>query len=434
MLEQLFKYPGVLARHQAAPLADERERYLTHQAAKGLASATLRTLACQLCIVAQALPLSSGANLTCADIERAAERRIPSAQTPHDTDESRARRMKFIRLATAWLQFLGRMQAPVMKVNAFAPQLSAFRAAMLDERGLAVKTIRSYEWFIGQFFDQFGAQHRSLATVTIHDVDTFLTNHGQHWCRVSVATAAKALRAFFRYAEQQQWCCSGIAIAIESPRLFKQETLPTGPDWDVVQRLIEQTDTDQPRDIRDRAILLLLAMYGLRSGEVATLELEQFDWSHQRLTVRRPKQRLMQEYPLVAALGTAVVRYLKEVRPRCSRREVFLTLRAPVRPLSGGALYHLTRQRLARLGYAGPHYGPHTLRYACATHLLTQQLSLKEIGDHLGHRSAYATRIYAKVDLEMKAKALALCGVNDGNHTEQTWTQDDSLMAFLRAL
>jgi integrase/recombinase XerD len=44
-------------------------------------------------------------------------------------------------------------------------------------------------------------------------------------------------------------------------------------------------------------------------------------------------------------------------------------------------------------------YGPHALRHACATHLLEQGLSLKEIGDHLGHRNPDTTRIYTKVDL-----------------------------------
>jgi integrase/recombinase XerD len=46
-----------------------------------------------------------------------------------------------------------------------------------------------------------------------------------------------------------------------------------------------------------------------------------------------------------------------------------------------------------------PRYGPHALRHTCATHLLERGLSLKEIGDYLGHRSPEATRIYAKVDL-----------------------------------
>lgn len=69
-------------------------------------------------------------------------------------------------------------------------------------------------------------------------------------------------------------------------------------------------------------------------------------------------------------------------------------------PVSAGALHHLTRTRLARIGYVGQHYGPHSLRHACATYLMACRLSLKEIGDHLGHQSPEATRTYAKVDLQ----------------------------------
>jgi site-specific recombinase XerD len=87
------------------------------------------------------------------------------------------------------------------------------------------------------------------------------------------------------------------------------------------------------------------------------------------------------------------------VRPRCARREIFLTLKAPFRRLSQRALYHLVSTRLGALGIQVPRRGPHSLRHACAGHLQAEGFSLKAIGDHLGHRSAYATRIYAKVDL-----------------------------------
>ena len=80
-------------------------------------------------------------------------------------------------------------------------------------------------------------------------------------------------------------------------------------------------------------------------------------------------------------------------------REIFLTLKAPFRRLSQGALYHLVSTRLSALGIQISRRGPHSLRHACAGHLVAEGFSLKEIGDHLGHRSAEATRIYAKVDL-----------------------------------
>jgi integrase len=144
---------------------------------------------------------------------------------------------------------------------------------------------------------------------------------------------------------------------------------------------------------------MLLATYGFRSGEVSGLCLEDGNWESEIVAVSRPKRRRAQEYPLVIEVGEAILRYLQQVRPRSTRREIFLTLKAPFRRLSQGALYHLVRTRLDALGIHVPRRGPHSLRHACAGRLVAEGFSLKEIGDHLGHRSAEATRIYAKVDL-----------------------------------
>jgi site-specific recombinase XerD len=70
-----------------------------------------------------------------------------------------------------------------------------------------------------------------------------------------------------------------------------------------------------------------------------------------------------------------------------------------VRPLSATGLYHVVNRRLRPLKLSLKHNGPHALRHACASHLLAEGLSLKEIGDHLGHRCYDTTAKYAKVDL-----------------------------------
>jgi integrase/recombinase XerD len=144
---------------------------------------------------------------------------------------------------------------------------------------------------------------------------------------------------------------------------------------------------------------MLLAVYGLRSSEAVGLRLEAFDWDREILTIPNGKRQKPRTYPLCRPVGDAVLRYLREVRPVSGRREVFLTLRAPFRPLPWGGLGQAVRRRLRALDVPLPRYGPHALRHACATHLLAQGLSLKEIGDHLGHQSPETTRIYAKVDL-----------------------------------
>jgi integrase/recombinase XerD len=191
----------------------------------------------------------------------------------------------------------------------------------------------------------------------------------------------------------------GLAAAIIAPRRYQHEGLPIGPSWDDVKRLLAAVAGDQPADIRDRALLMLLAVYGLRAGEVTALYLKDFDWEREMLCIPHGKSQRPRTYPLCRPVGDAVLRYLREVRPRSDRREVFLTLVAPFRPLTANSLGRAVYRRFRALGLTLPHYGAHMLRHACASHLLSQGLSLKEIGDHLGHSDPDVTRIYAKVDL-----------------------------------
>lgn len=160
------------------------------------------------------------------------------------------------------------------------------------------------------------------------------------------------------------------------------------------------TGGDKPVDIRDHALLLLLAVYGLRASEVVRLRLDDLDWERELFTVRVSKSGRPRIYPLARSVAAAILRYLKEVRQRTALREVFLArCHAPFRPLHRSTLYLIVSLRLRVVSPSLPRFGPHALRHACATHLLQEGLSLKEIGDHLGHRHPDTTRAYAKVDL-----------------------------------
>ena len=399
MFEQLFKQPCALLRHQNAPLAAERASFLAKRAKNGAAPSTLVKLARELFVIVQELDLANNEMITPLAIEVAAERWARQQKHRHRAQSERWSQILFRQTATAWLQFLGRLTIPEPEPKPFASLVEHFTNNLQNERGLSSVTVANYQWHIERFLTWFSTQQQIFLEVSVADTDAFLARQGRRWRRVSIATSAKALRAFFRYAEAQQWCRSGIAAAILSPRLFRDETLPAGPAWDDLQQLIPPCDTEQPHAIRDRAILLLFAVYGLRSGEVAKLQLEDIDWALEQITITRTKQRRSQIYPLTHEVGSAIVRYLLEVRPNCSRRELFLTFKAPFRPLSAGSLYHVTRSRFDRLGVQTPHRGPHALRHACACHLLAEGLSLEAIGDHLGHQNLSSTRHYAKVDL-----------------------------------
>ena len=399
MFDQLFKQPCALKRHRSAPLAQERASYLAQRAEEGAAPETLVGLARELLVVVHELELVNNDVITPEAIEIAADRWARQQKRRHRARTEHWSRILFRQTATDWLRFLDRLSIPEPESKPFAPLMEHFVNNLQHERGLSPATIANYQWHINRFLIWFSTKQQIFSEVRVEDTDVFLACQGAHWRRVSIATCAKALRVFFRHAEGQQWCHAGIAAAIESPRLFRDETLPAGPAWKDVQQIIPPHDTEQPHAIRDRAILLLFATYALRSGEVARLRLEEIDWTLDRLTVTRTKQHRVQIYPLTHEVGSAIVRYLQEVRPGSDRREIFLTLNAPFRPLSIGALYHLTRSRFDRLGIQTPHRGPHALRHACACHLLAEGFSLEAIGDHLGHQSLSSTRHYARVDL-----------------------------------
>jgi site-specific recombinase XerD len=236
--------------------------------------------------------------------------------------------------------------------------------------------------------------------IRVRHVDRYLVRQSDRgWTRASLATLATDLRSFFHYAEAQHWCKAGIAAAIDSPRLYSDEGLPRGPDWEQVQALIASTTGDGAVAIRDRPIVMLLALYGLRRGEVARLRLDDIDWEAEVIRIVRLKQRRIQRYPLIQPVGDALIRYLREVRPRCEYREVFLAMKAPRRPLSPESITPIVRWRLAKLGVDLRSCGAHCLRHAFAGHLLEQGFSLKQIGDQLGHRCASSTRQYTKIDL-----------------------------------
>jgi site-specific recombinase XerD len=100
-------------------------------------------------------------------------------------------------------------------------------------------------------------------------------------------------------------------------------------------------------------------------------------------------------------VGDAILRYIREVRPSGFGRALFFTMCAPIRPLNRRALGKIVRDRLAAIGIVTGKRGTHALRHAAAQHLLDQGMSMKVIGDFLGHRDPSSTAIYAKVDLAL---------------------------------
>jgi integrase len=184
------------------------------------------------------------------------------------------------------------------------------------------------------------------------------------------------------------------------PRLYDHEDIPSALRPEEVKRVLEVTHEDRSAiGLRDYAVLMLLATYGLRAAEIVRLRLEDIDWRRDVLRVRHSKTGTYSELPLLREAGEAVLRYLQKARPRSVHREVFLRLHAPHRPFKEGSILNgITSARLKAAGITPQgRKGPHAFRHARAVSLLRSGVPLKVIGDVLGHTSAEAIGVYLKL-------------------------------------
>ena len=399
MFDQLFTCARAIARHRDGPSHQLRLSYLEHLSKHGMCQQRLRDVAARIYKLSVSMDLEATEKVSMKDLETFADE-WAYRENPYATLRSpRGPRKEMLCVTKMWMRFLGRLVDPNTVRCPHVEKIVEFKRYMAEERGLAATTIVTRDWYLKRFFIKLGFGTYALDRLSpTHVTDALRMLGEQGWTRGGVQQFATALKAFFTFAESNGWCGSNLAAAAVGPRRYREEHLPQGPPWADVQRLLSFVDSDRPTDIRDRPILLLLAVYGLRVSEVFRLKLGDLDWDHETLAVTTPKGRRARLYPLTGTVGEAIIRYLRQVRPACTRREVFLTFNAPIRPLTQGAIYSFIADRFRKLGVSVPKLGPHGLRHACATYLLAKGTPMTEISSHLGHRDIQSTRIYAKVD------------------------------------
>ena len=220
-----------------------------------------------------------------------------------------------------------------------------------------------------------------------------------------------ALRSFLQYGRY----CGDIVVDLHT-------SVPTVANWSMagiprsisptqVHQLLDGCDRQSATGRRDYAMLLVISRLGLRASEVVNLTFDDLDWTEGAIRIRGPAQRV-DRLPLPADVGAALVDYLRNARPDCASRNVFLRSRAPQRALLGpSAVSCIVFRALRRAGIDSPTKGAHLLRHSLATQMLGGGASLSEIAEILRHRNPQTTTIYAKVDLvSLQTLALAWPG------------------------
>jgi integrase len=142
----------------------------------------------------------------------------------------------------------------------------------------------------------------------------------------------------------------------------------------------------------------------MRVSDIRTLRVDHLRWEQARLEMTQTKGGRPLELPLTEEIGTALIDYLRNGRPKTHHREVFLRANAPFEPFANHTnLHHLitTYRRRAGIGLpAKNRRGLHSLRHTVASRLLEQGIPLETISSVMGHLSVETTRLYLKIDIE----------------------------------
>jgi site-specific recombinase XerD len=290
----------------------------------------------------------------------------------------------------------------------------SYETWLRDEKGLAAASIVALmaeaRHFLAWQLDRGGVAN--LRKLGVGDIDLYMDGRTPGLRRKSLKDYAERLRSLLRYMHRTGYIAINLAGHVIAPLLYAYEGVPSILEPEQIAAVLETTKRDtSPMGLRDYAILQLLATYGLRSGEVRNLSIEDIDWRVESLRIRHSKTGMCSFMPLLAPVGEALLAYLRHGRPRTDRREVFIRSRAPYRPLRN--LASEVRRRLWAAGVKPPgKSGPHVFRHARAVEMLRASVPQKIIGDLLGHRSTEATLPYLKLATEdLRAIALDVPGL-----------------------
>ena len=313
---------------------------------------------------------------------------------------------------------------------------------LVAERNLARNTQRSYRDALTLLIPFVaGKTNQSVDRLTVVDVSPdlvrlFLANLEQaRQCAINTRNQRLAVvHALARFVgehspEHIAWCGQIRSIP------FKKSGKVVIPYLDKPQMdaLLGAPDRRTAQGRRDHALLLFLYNSGTRAQEAAQLLISELDLAGCSVKIRGKggKERHCPLWPgtvgelteLIANRSTAACVFLNRCGHPITRFGIHTLVERYVR-----------QAQVKMPSLAAKRISPHTIRHTTATHLLRAGVDINTVRAWLGHVSLDTTNIYAEIDLEMKAKALAKCEVTDATIPKRHWRDNPALMTFLRAL
>ncbi len=280
------------------------------------------------------------------------------------------------------------------------PVLRAFADWLAEVRGLCPGTITVRLGSACSFVDAVTARAgaigvQALRSLTPEAIEDFFVWYGKDHGMAVRRLMGSAIRLFLRFAAARGWVGQELVEAVPSLGTPRLSGLPRGLSDEELSTVLG-SPWEGRCPCRDRAIVYLLATYGVRRGQVSGLQLGDIGWREGTIVFAAHKGGKAVCHALTEAVAESLADYLRNERPASDCDYVFLRHHRPHLRLNPAAITSMVSLRMTRCGL--PPRSPHAFRHAFATRLLRADQPVKAIADLLGHRSLAAVAVYAKVD------------------------------------
>ncbi|WP_342739956.1 site-specific integrase [Bradyrhizobium sp. B117] len=395
MLEFYFSYRGVLKRLRDGALGAEMDRIAGHFFSLGYKQASAKLYLSRIARFGRFAAAHCGSRPI-------GEAIVDSYLCTFTTESPRIAAVSALQHArrVAPERFIA--STPIVVDDPDAPLLRAFSDYLSRVRGLEPRSRDGVLLGARRFLDWLRHRHpgQDLEALTAEHVLAAVEYRLSLSATSGTRTAAIShMRTFLRFLHWGGHHEQDLAPVVPRTPYWRLAHLPPRLSWDDVRRAIDAIGKATPIDLRDRAVLLLLATTGIRNGELRALQLRDIDWRAGEVFVRRTKGKRDRVAPLIEETGAALADYILRARPKVDSQHLFLSFTPPVGPFKyASSVSRIVRKRLQHggieLGRVG---GAHLLRHSLATQLVGRRRPINEVADLLGHRSINTTALYVKV-------------------------------------
>jgi integrase/recombinase XerD len=284
-------------------------------------------------------------------------------------------------------------------------KVDEFLTSLEVEKGYSENTRVAYKNDLGQFLEYL----KTRAVPPVHEWSEVKKDHlvayilslkaDREYASTTVARKVAAIKSFFHFLVAEGFIRDDPTATLDSPRVKKY--LPRAISQEDVEKLLEAPgQSDEPRTLRDRAILELLYATGMRVSELVALNEGDVDLASASVRVlgKGDKERIIPVYDrAVQAIDAYVTKGRVRLVRDAEQKALFLNQRGE--RLTRQGLWLIVKGYVKEAGLKVP-VTPHTLRHSFATHMLRGGADLRNVQELLGHANIATTQVYTQVSNE----------------------------------